>query len=50
MASSPFLNEIRTSVRVRGMSIRTEKHTFSEYVFLFGTTIVATPVRWKQLK
>lgn len=25
MASSPFLNEVRTSIRVRGMSIRTEK-------------------------
>jgi len=25
MASSPFLNQVRTSIRVRGMSIRTEK-------------------------
>ena len=25
MARSPFLNEVRTSIRVRGMSIRTEK-------------------------
>ena len=25
MASSPFLNEVRTSIRVRGMSMRTEK-------------------------
>ncbi|MFC3853241.1 integron integrase [Salinispirillum marinum] len=25
MASSPFLNEVRTSIRIRGMSLRTEK-------------------------
>src|SRR5690606_8319037 len=25
MASSPFLNEVRSSIRVRGMSMRTEK-------------------------
>ncbi|MDF1762952.1 MAG: site-specific integrase [Oleibacter sp.] len=35
MGSSPFLNEIRTSIRLRGMSLRTEK----TYIYWIGDFI-----------
>ncbi|WP_180096363.1 phage integrase N-terminal SAM-like domain-containing protein [Vreelandella sedimenti] len=34
MARSPFLNEVRASIRVRGMSIRTE-NTFIYWIHFF---------------
>lgn len=45
MANSPFLNEVRTSIRVRVMSIRTDKTYIYWIRFSFGTTIVDTPER-----